>query len=305
MPHRRAREATRLALGSLALGLAVLALKAAAWAASGGSAALYADALESVVNVAAAAAALAAVRVAARPADANHPWGHAKAEYVSAVMEGALVVVAATLILQEAYAAAVAGRAGFGAVPPAAFALSAAATALNAGWAAWLGRRAAALRSPALAADAAHLWSDVATSVGVVAGVALAAATGLWWLDPALAAATALAVLRSGWRLLRGSLGGLMDESVDPGLMTRIRVALRASAAGAVEAHDLRARRAGPTTFVELHLVVPGGMTVEEAHAICDRVEAALDATLGGASATIHVEPEGKAKRGGPGAVVL
>lgn len=300
MPHRqRAREATRLALVSLAVGLAVLALKAAAWATSGGSAALYADALETVVNVAAAAAALAAVRYAARPADENHPWGHAKAEYVSAVMEGSLVVVAATLILQEAYATAVAGRAGFDAVPATAFALSAAATALNAAWAAWLGRRAAALRSPALAADARHLWADVATSVGVVAGVALAAATGLWWLDPALAVATALAVLWSGWRLVRASLGGLMDEAVDAALLARIRATVRDSASGAIEAHDLRARRAGPTTFVEFHLVVPGQMTVQEAHHICDRLEEAIQAELAGASVTIHVEPQEKAKHHG------
>ena len=137
------------------------------------------------------------------------------------------------------------------------------------------------------------------TSVGVLLGVGLAMATGLWWLDPLLAALTALNILGSGARLMRESVGGLMDEAVSPAALTRIRAILATAAEGALEAHDIRSRQAGRSTFIEFHLVVPGAMSVAEAHEITDRIEAALKAELGEAVITIHVEPEGKAKHSG------
>jgi cation diffusion facilitator family transporter len=296
MTEGRLGQATTLAIGSVAVAIAVLALKGvAAWLT--GSVALLADALESVVNVAAAVAALAAVRFSALPADANHPYGHAKAEYFSAVLEGALIVVAALLILHQAWGALGAPRAPE--QPGLGLAVSALASGVNAAWATMLMRRGAALRSPALVADARHLWSDVVTSVGVIAGVGLVALTGVLWIDPLLAALTAGNILFSGFRLLRESVGGLMDEAVPPATLERIRRIVAAEAEGAIEAHDLRSRHAGRYTFLEFHLVVPGGMTVRESHDICDRIEAALKAELLNAIITIHVEPEGKAKHKG------
>jgi cation diffusion facilitator family transporter len=286
----------RLAAASVAVALLVLGLKAGAWWLTG-SVALFADALESVVNVAAAVAALLAVRLSALPPDANHPYGHAKAEYFSAVLEGALIVVAALLILNQAWEAWQAPRAPEQA--PLGLVVSAVATAINAAWSATLFRRGRAARSPALLADARHLLSDVVTSAGVLVGVALVALTGQLWLDPLLAAVTAGNILVSGWRLMRESVGGLMDEAVPPDRLARIRDLVACNAEGAIEAHDLRTRASGRFTFVEFHLVVPGGMTVEGAHDICDRVEAALKADLGSAIITIHVEPEGKAKHRG------
>lgn len=289
-------RATMLAIGSVVVAMAVLGLKAVAWWLTG-SVALLADALESIVNVAAAAAALAAISFSARPADANHPYGHAKAEYFSAVLEGALIIVAAMLILHQSWGAFLAPRA-----PEQAklgLAISVVATAVNAAWALTLMRRGRALRSPALIADAHHLWSDVVTSAGVIAGVGLVALTGTLWLDPLLAALTAGNILFSGFRLLRESVGGLMDEAVPPATLERIRRIVAAEAEGAIEAHDLRSRHAGRYTFLEFHLVVPGSMTVQEAHDICDRVEAALKAELDSAIITIHVEPEAKAKQKG------
>jgi cation diffusion facilitator family transporter len=274
----------------------VLVLKLLAWGLTS-SVALLADALESVVNVAAALAALAAVRFAALPPDANHPYGHTKAEYFSAVLEGALIVLAAVLILHEAWAGLQAPRAPE--QPALGLLVSAAATAGNAAWAVVLTRRGKGLGSPALLADARHLFADVVTSTGVIVGVALVASTGLLWFDPLLAALTALNILWSGGRLVRSSVGGLMDEAVQPELLGRIRTALSASADGAIEAHDLRTRHAGRLTFIEFHLVVPGAMRVDEAHAICDRIEAALRAEVDSAVITIHVEPEGKAKHRG------
>ena len=286
----------RIAAGTIVVGLVVLAMKAAAWRLTG-SAALYSDALESVVNVLASGVAFGALRLAARPADANHPYGHEKAEFFSAVIEGVLIIVAALSILEHAWATwhdpAVFDE------PWLALALTCVSTAINGGWAALLGRVGRASRSAALVADSRHLFSDVVTSVGILAGLGVVLATGLRWLDPVLAAGTAVHVLWSGFSVVRNSVGGLMDEAPNSRTMERIRAAVNLHAAGALEAHDLRTRYAGRMTYLEFHLVVPGDMRVDEAHAICDRVEAALKEEVQGLVVTIHVEPEGKAKHQG------
>ena len=289
-------RAVPLAAGSVAIALAVLAMKLVAWWLTG-SVALFADALESVVNVAAAVAALVAVHYSAQPADANHPYGHDKAEYFSAVLEGALILVAAFIILHECWS--VWNNPRTPELSWIAFGVALTATAVNAAWCAVLFKQGKRLRSPALLADARHLLADVVTSIGVLIGVALALASGLLWLDPLLAALTAVNILFSGARLVRESVGGLMDEALSPELLARIRATVAAEAEGAIEAHDIRSRQAGRSTFIEFHLVVPGEMRVVEAHAICDRVEAALKAELGSAIITIHVEPDNKAKHSG------
>jgi cation diffusion facilitator family transporter len=158
------------------------------------------------------------------------------------------------------------------------------------------GRR---FRSPALVADAKHLLTDVVTSAGVLVGVILTVLTGWSVLDSIVAAAVAVHILWWGWELMRQSIGGLMDEAVSNVMLAKIREAISKEAQGAIEAHDLRTRHAGRTTFIEFHLVVPGTMTVAESHGICDRVEAALKADLPEAVITIHVEPEEKAKLDG------
>jgi cation diffusion facilitator family transporter len=285
-----------IAVGTIAVGIAVLAMKAAAWWMTGSSA-LYSDALESVVNVVASLIAFGALRFAALPADANHPYGHAKAEFFSAVIEGVLIIVAALSILQHAWVTwqnPVVLDA-----PWIALSLTAASTAINGGWATALARVGRMERSAALGADAAHLWSDVVTSLGILAGLAIAVETGLPWVDPLVAAAAAVHVLWSGLGVVRSSVAGLMDEAPDGATMDRIRRAVHVHAAGAIEAHDLRTRHAGRFTYLEFHLVVPGAMRVDEAHEICDRVEAALKAEVEGLVITIHVEPEVKAKHQG------
>lgn len=289
-------RATRLATASLAIAVAVLALKAAAWWITS-SVALLADAVESIVNVAASTTALAAVLYSQRPADANHPYGHAKAEYFSAVFTGALIVLAAISILREAWFALLNPHAPD--QPALGLAVSAVATVVNAAWAWVLIRRGRRLGSPALVADGRHLVADVVTSLAVIVGVGLVALTGELWLDPALAAATAANILWSGWRLMRESVGGLMDEAVAAESLDKIRALVSSHAEGAIEAHDLRTRQAGRFTFIEFHLVVPEEMRVGDAHAICDRIEAALKAELEPAVITIHVEPPHKAKHRG------
>jgi cation diffusion facilitator family transporter len=278
---------------SVLVGVAVLALKYYAFHVTG-SVALYSDALESIVNVAASIAALVAIRVSAIPPDASHPYGHQKAEYFSVVAEGALIIVAAILIFNEAYNAWLAPR--MLEEPGLGFAFNGAATLLNGLWSAVLigvGRR---RLSPALVADGKHLLTDVFTSVGVLAGLILAVTTNIPALDPLLAALVALNILWAGWTLVRESVGGLMDEAVPAEQLEKIRGIISSNASGALEAHDVRTRHAGRQRFVDFHLVVPGSMTVSEAHEICDRIERAIQEEVSDALITIHVEPEDKAK---------
>ena len=286
----------KLALGSVAVGLLVLGIKSVAWLMTG-SVALLSDAAESIVNVATAVAAFLAVRWAARPADEDHPFGHHKAEYFSAVLEGVLIVVAAVFILNEAWQGLRAPQ--LLTAPWQGLGINLLASVVNGAWCWVLLRAARQFRSPALQADGKHLLSDVVSSVGVTLGVVAAMLSGWAWLDPALAGLVALNILWSGWSVVRSSVGGLMDESVPEADLIAMREVISTNADGAVEAHDLRARHAGSATFVEFHLVVPGDMTVEAAHDICDRLEEALKAEILGARVTIHVEPDHKAKHTG------
>jgi len=290
------QQAKRIAAGSIAIGLLVLAIRTAAWWITG-SAALYSDAAETVVNVAAAVIAYVALGFAARPADANHTYGHDKAEFFAAVIEGVMIVLAAGAILRHAYFSW-REPTPLGA-PLAGMALSIVGTLINAAWGFFLLRRARLLRSPALAADGRHLFSDVVASCGILIGFALVVGTGIDLLDPAVCALTALYILFAGVGVVRDSVGGLMDAAPAAEIVQRIRLLVGEHAAGAIEAHDLRMRHAGRLTFLEFHLVVPAAMTVADAHEICDRIEAALKAEMEGLMTTIHVEPEGKAKHHG------
>ena len=286
----------RAAWGSLAVSIVALGLKLAAWWVTG-SVALYSDALETIINVVAAVAALVALRVSARPADPGHPYGHQKAEYFSAVLEGMMVLGAAAAILHEVY-----GAWANPAVPDApllGMAINGAATALNAAWAAYLIRAGRAWRSPAILASGRHVLTDVWTSGGVLLGFALVPVTGWAWLDPAMAALVAVNIVWTGVSMVRDSVGALMDRALEPEVLAAIRRVIAESAEGALEAHDLRTRASGEVSFVEFHLVVPAAMTVGDAHEICDRLEAALRGQIGEAVISIHLEPEGQAQRRG------
>jgi cation diffusion facilitator family transporter len=294
--HDPAAKLRLVAAGSIAVAIAVTGLKFAAYWRSG-SVALYSDAIESIVNLITALVALGAIHWALQPADRRHQFGHHKAEYFSAVVEGVLVLAAAFMILHEAWDAVLRPRplsdlaAGMG--------LNAVAACLNAGWSMFLIRWGRRQRSPALVADGWHLSADVATSVGVLIGLALVALTGWQFLDPALAAVVALYIVWAGWRLVRSSVGGLMDEAVSAEVGRQIHTVIAANAVGAIEVHDVKTRLAARAVFIEFHLVVPGGMTVAASHAICDRLEAALTEAVSGAEVLIHVEPEQEAKENG------
>ncbi|MGO9171853.1 MAG: cation diffusion facilitator family transporter [Rhodomicrobium sp.] len=287
---------SRYAIHSLSVALAVLALKSAAYWVTG-SVALLSDALESIINVVVAGVAYFALRVSMTPPDAKHPFGHHKAEYFSAVLEGVLIAVAALAIFREAamhfFKPAAIEAPGLG------IAVNMAASAINAVWG-WrligIGRRE---RSPALDADGRHVLADAVASTGVVIGVTATVLTGYLQLDALVAAGVGVYILSAGWRLVKESVGGLMDEAADAATLATIQACIAKEAQGALEAHDLQTRHAGPVTFIQFDLVVPATMTVSQAHDICDRIEHALSETVPGARIAIHVEPESKAKHAG------
>lgn len=270
-------------------------LKALAWHYTN-SVALLADALESVVNVAAAAAALIALRIARQPPDEEHPFGHGKVEYFSAGFEGGLILLAAGGIAWQTGSRFLATPEEWElAALPLGLSVSAVATVLNMALAWWLIRVGRACRSPALEADGRHVASDVVTTLGAWVALGLAWCTGWWILDPIVGIVIALHVSYAGVRVVRDSVGGLMDSALPPDQLARVEQVISDHSEGALEAHDIRTRVVADTIFLEFHLVVPGAMTVSESHAMCDRIEDALADEFPGMEATIHVEPEEEA----------
>lgn len=285
-----------VAVTSIGLAFAVMGIKYVAYLLTD-SVALFSDALESIVNVLTAIAALIAIRIGAQPPDRRHPFGHHKAEYFAAVLQGTLIIVAALAIFHEAYGALRNPRALD--EPALGLLVNGLATGINCAWALLLINWGAAWKSPALSGDGHHIMTDVITSVGVLGGLILATLTGWSILDPLLAVVVAINILRIGYGLTTESMSQLMDEAASPEIEARIHAAIKANADGALQAHDIRTRTAGPATFIEFHLVVPGAMSVETAHTICDRLEGAIKSQIEGADVVIHVEPEYKAKHKG------
>lgn len=287
------QKVRRLAAWSIAVAVGVMGLKFLAWWLTG-SVALYSDALESIVNVIAGCAAFWAISVSHKPADRDHQFGHHKAEYFSAVLEGVLIVVAALLILTEVWSAI--QRPMPLEQPGLGLGVNVVATAINAVWASVLIRHGRSAKSPALEADGHHVMTDVVTSVGVLAGLVGALLTGWWILDPLLALIVALNILWQGWRVITSSLSGLMDQAVPLEEHVRIRDIVSAHSQGALEIHDLKTRIAGRATFIEFHMVVDAQMSVGASHEICDRIEDALRAEIASVRVLIHVEPDHEAK---------
>jgi cation diffusion facilitator family transporter len=274
---------------SLAAGAAICAGKFAA-AGLTGSTALFSDALESIVNVAAAGMLVAALVVAARPADHDHPYGHGKVEFFSAGVEGALIAMAALLIVWQAASSLMRGPRL--AQLDVGLALSAGLAAANAALGAFLVKSGRRHGSDALVADGRHVLSDVLTTAGVIAGLGAVWITGLAMLDPLIAIAVALVILRTGWTLVRGSIGGLMDEA-DPALLAPICAALEREREPAwIDVHELRSFRSGSVQHTDLHLAVPRYFDADQLHAISDRLRAVvLGATGRAGDVIVHFDP--------------
>ena len=274
---------------SVAAAAATIALKTLAWQATG-SVGLLSDALESLVNLAAALLALAMLRLAAAPPDEAHPYGRFKAEYVASGIEGGLIVLAAASIAWAAFPRLFAPQPIE--APLVGLLLSALASLVNLGVGQLLiavGKRA---HSIALEADGHHLMSDVWTSVGVITGVALAAATGWDVLDPLIALAVALHIVWTGVRLVRRSFRGLLDEAIHADERAEIeKIFAEYRPRYGVAFHALLTRQSGARRFVSFHLLVPDEWTVAQAHRLSEEVEERIRSLVPNAITLSHIEP--------------
>ena len=286
--HRPPEDLSRFAVLSIAAAILTIALKTYAWRITG-SVGLLSDAAESVVNLVAAIVAFVALRVAIKPPDKKHHYGHSKAEYFSAALEGVMIFVAAAVILESALTRLIhplpLESVGLG------LTISMFASLVN-GLVAWVlirvGRR---HRSTTLVADGRHLFTDVWTSVGVLVGVLLVWLTGYDRLDPIVALAVGVNILVTGWRLIAESTAGLMDVSLSKDDNAAIAAVLDRFTTPETFFHALRTRESGHRRFCEFHMLVPGGWSVARGHDACEEVTAALLEEFPDLRVTVHLEP--------------
>jgi cation diffusion facilitator family transporter len=279
----------RYAIYSIAASILTLALKFGAWGMTG-SVGLLSDATESIVNLTAGMLALTAITIAMRPADHSHSYGHGKAEYFSSGIEGILIIVAAIGITYAAVSRFLDPRELVNLGPGLVLALLS--SAINFGTARVMLRAAAHFDSITLEADAKHLLTDVWTSVGLVAGLAVLLVMPQWSiLDPIIAIVMAGNIVFTGVSLLKRSVGGLMDDALPPNEIERIGAAIRKHQGEHATFHGLRTRKSGPRRFIDFHLLLPGETTVRAAHDLCCVIEDEIKAGLARAEVTIHVEP--------------
>jgi cation diffusion facilitator family transporter len=279
----------RYAWLSVAAALATITLKTLAWWLTG-SVGLLSDALESIVNLAAALLALTMLRVAASPPDENHPYGFSKAEYFAAGIEGALIVLAAAGIFASAIPRLIEPQPLE--APVLGLVLSAAASGINLAVGVLLIRVGRKEHSIALEADGHHLMTDVWTSAGVIAGVALVVLTGWLRLDPLVALAVAAHIIWTGLRLMRRSWKGLLDAAIsteDSGEVTKLFTEY--SKRYGVSFHALRTRQAGARRFISFHFLVPDAWTVAQAHQLSEEIEARIRSMVPNAAVFTHIEP--------------
>ncbi|MBI2769463.1 MAG: cation transporter [Burkholderiales bacterium] len=288
VPAARALSPSFLLRASIAVAVATIAMKGWAWWITQ-SVGLLSDAMESLVNLASAAFALLMVTIARRPADADHPYGHHKAEYFSAGFEGLLIIVAALGIVwasvQRILHPQPLDQLGWG------LALSVLSSALNGALAWAMLQSAQQHRSIALEGDARHLITDVWTSAGVVVGVGLVALGGWNWLDPAVGIAVALNILREGANLMWQSSRGLMDEALEPEVLQDVDKVLASFRHHTIRFDHVSSRRSGQRRFVDLHMHMPASWTLGRAAAVRASVEQALMSAVPGLRVTIQLLP--------------
>jgi cation diffusion facilitator family transporter len=285
---QQTRDLSRFAYLSIAAAVVTITLKFVAWRITG-SVGLLSDAAESVVNLVAAVAVLIALKVAAMPADKNHHFGHTKAEYFSAAVEGMMIFVAAVVIVVSAVERFIRPQpienVGLG------LAISVVASLVNGAVAMVLLRAGRQHRSLTLTADGKHLMTDVWTSAGVVVGVLVVALTGIERLDPVVAFLVGLNIIWTGWKLVRESTEGLMDIAMPKEDNAAIAEILSRFVTREVHFHALRTRLSGHHRFAEVHVLVPGAWTVQRGHDLVEEVEEAVHREFGDLALTCHLEP--------------
>ena len=280
--------AQRFAFLSIGAAVTTISLKVVAWKLTG-SVGLLSDAVESVVNLLAAVVALWALRVAAQPPDAEHHFGHSKAEYLASAFEGIAILGAAVAIAVTAWKRIADPQpienVGLG------LAVSCAAAAINGGVALILMRAGKRLDSITLRADAHHLMTDVWTSAGVLAGIAVVKVSGWLVLDPIVALAVATNIVWMAGRILLETAQGLLDSTIPEGERSSLEALLARYRTGEVALHGVRTRQAGPVRFIDMHVLVPGTWSVKRGHDLCEEIEREVREILPRASVLTHLEP--------------
>lgn len=279
---------TRFAWLSIATAITTISLKSGAYLLTG-SVGLLSDALESVVNLAAALIALAALIIAARPPDKEHEFGHDKVEYFSSGVEGTLILFAAASIAVTSINRILnphsIEQVGFG------VGVSVLASLINLGVSRVLLKASRQYDSITLEADARHLMTDVWTSAGVIAGVGAIAVTGLEWLDPVIALAVAANIVWSGIQLVRRSAMGLLDTALPAAESAQIQAVLDTFQQEGVQWHALRTRQSASRRFVSVHILVPDIWTVRQGHNMLERIEQDMRQVLPNLTVLTHLEP--------------
>jgi cation diffusion facilitator family transporter len=273
---------------SIAAALLTLGLKMVAYWMTG-SVSLLSDALESIINLAAASVAYLSLLYSARPADSSHTYGHEKIEFFSSGLEGGLILVAAVGIAWLAILRLL-GESKLEHLGPGLI-ISCVAAAVNGVVGYILVRTGRKHGSLLLEADGQHLLTDVWTSVGVLIALGLVLLTGWVILDPIVALVVAANLLWTALDLMRRSFDGLMDRALPADEVEKVREAIRLQLGPNMDYHALRTRQAGMRRFADFHLLVPGGSSVQEAHSAGDRIEEAIRAALPGIEVTVHIEP--------------
>lgn len=254
-----------------------------------GSVSLIAEAIHSVMDLAAAAVAFVSVRVSDKPPDSKHPFGHGKAENISGVTEGLLIFIAAGLIMNEAVHKIIEGA--HLEMLEIGIAIMAVSIAVNAVVSRYLKKVSRDTDSLALEADATHLTTDIMTMAGVLIGLVVVRLTGLYILDPIIAIVVALLIIKAAFDITRKSLGGLMDISLPESEQEIIKGCILDHSDMSLGFHRLRTRKVGSQREIDLHLVIPRTKSVEDAHGICDRLEKDIEEILNRVDVNIHIEP--------------
>jgi cation diffusion facilitator family transporter len=255
-----------------------------------GSISVISEAVHSGVDLIAALIAFIAIRIAARPADHSHPYGHGKFENLAGTIESLLIFLGAGIIISEAVQKF--DHPGQTDVALWGVLVMAFSSVVNFGVSSYLYRVGRQTDSVALLADAAHLRTDVTTSAGVLVGLGLVWMSGWAWLDPLTALLVAILILKAGWEILLHSVSGLLDASLSVPEENEISELIASFNTRYVNFHELRTRQSGPERYIDFHLVVSSFMSVEEAHVLCNDLEMAIIETVNGAMIHIHVEPE-------------
>jgi len=279
---------TRYAWLSIIAALVTITMKYSAYLLTD-SVGLLSDALESLVNLAAAVVVLLVLKLISRPANDEFTFGYSKAEYFSSGFEGGMILLAAVAIIFTALPRLLnpvpLEQLGLGLV------ISVAASLINLAVSLVLMRAARRYNSITLEADARHLMTDVWTTAGVLAGIALVWLTGWIRLDPIIAILVAANILFTGYRLLIRSGRGLLDISLPPEELASVKSILESYQSQGVKFHALRSRQAAARKFLVVHLLVPGDWSVRKGHLLAEQVEKQVIETITNANIVTHIEP--------------